>query len=131
MERTSRQNTPTTSALIVDGGIPAVTNWNMRYAFDKGGSVDDLFEQLSEDFPEDSLDWVKKEKWEGPKLIHTEDIDYSNAKSWQASHEPDKVHRFMKKIKKGNRRIYRHHRTAYGLRERLHRKIHWLPFEPS
>ena len=77
-------------------------NWNLRYAFDKGGSVDDILNELREDYPEEALDWIKKEKWEGPKLIHTEDIDYSNAKSWRASHEPDKVHRFMKKIKKGD-----------------------------
>ena len=35
MERTSRRNTPTISAPTVDGGIPAVINWDLRYAKEK------------------------------------------------------------------------------------------------
>jgi len=81
-------------------------NWNIRYAFEKNefspkDVTDDVLEQLREDYPEDALDWVKENHWTGPKMIHVSDIDYSNYKSWRATHEPEKVHKFKKKIKKG------------------------------
>jgi len=73
-------------------------NWNIRYASEKR----DVVTQLEEDYPEDSLDWVKNDaKWSGPEKINPDDVDYSNQSSWLASHEEQKVKKFMKKIKKG------------------------------
>ena len=80
--------------------------WNLRYAVEQNyfkptDATSDVLEQLREDYPEESLDWVKENKWTGPKMIHTSDIDYSNYHTWRAAHEPEKVHKFKKKIKKG------------------------------
>lgn len=73
-------------------------NWSQRYASE---NKNQLLDQLSKDFPKNTLDWVEKSKVEGPRLVSLEDIDYSNHKTWAANHEPEKVHERMIKIEKG------------------------------
>jgi hypothetical protein len=81
-------------------------NWNLRYAIEQNEftpkeSTNEVVDQLSKDYPEKSLDWVKENKWTGPQLIHVMDVDFSNYKTWRAAHEPEKINKFKKKIKKG------------------------------
>jgi hypothetical protein len=75
-------------------------NWKYRYASDK--SI--VIKQLSEDYPVNSLEWVKETTWEGPETVEIKDVDYANYKNWQAYHEPKKVKKFEKKISKGKRK---------------------------
>ncbi len=75
--------------------------WKYRYASSDKSMV---INQLSEDYPPNSLNWVKEAKWEGPERIDIKDVDYSNYKNWQAHHEPKKVKKFEKKISKGKKK---------------------------
>jgi hypothetical protein len=47
------------------------------------------------------MGWVKKAKWEGPRTVDLDDVNYSNKKSWRAWHEKDIIPKFVKKIKQG------------------------------
>lgn len=58
-------------------------------------------EQLQGDYDEGALDWIDGIKWEGPKTVPLEAIDYTGRESWRAASEPDKVHRFEKRIRGG------------------------------
>lgn len=57
--------------------------------------------QLLEDYAPDVIEWIKLAKWSGPKMVPLDQIDFSSRKRWRATKEPDKVHLFAKKIKKG------------------------------
>lgn len=61
--------------------------------------VDDVVAQLGPDFTPDLMGWVRDATWSGPRRISLGDIDYSNSDSWEASNEPDRVAKFVKKIK--------------------------------
>ena len=56
-------------------------------------------EQLLGDFDEKDLNWIDDAKWQGPREVPLKDIDFSNEKSWRASHEQEKVEKRKKKIK--------------------------------
>lgn len=60
----------------------------------------DVARQLSADYPENTLAWVKKLAWDGPKEIALDQVDYSNRKSWNAWHEPERVAKMAHKIEK-------------------------------
>lgn len=72
---------------------------------DKGETVDsvkqDVREQLADDYPPEATAWVDDVPWEGPKTVPLVDLDFSNEKKWRASAEPEKIHKFAKKIQKG------------------------------
>ncbi len=72
--------------------------WKYRYSSSDKSKV---VKQLAKDYPLNSLNWVKEIKWDGPEKVNIEDVDYSNYKNWQASHEPKKVKKFEKKISNG------------------------------
>jgi len=74
-------------------------SWKNRYASSEDKSI--VVNQLSEDYPTNTLKWVKETKWSGPESVDIKDVDFSNAKSWRASHEPKKVKKFEKKISNG------------------------------
>ena len=61
---------------------------------------EDVARQLSADYPPDSLGWVKKLTWDGPKEIPLDTVDFSNKKNWNAWHEPARVSKFAAKIHK-------------------------------
>ena len=54
-------------------------------------------------FPTKALKWMDDARWVGPLAIPVERVDYDDQDSWAASHEPDKVAKFAKILKKGKR----------------------------
>lgn len=62
---------------------------------------DRVRQQLTPDYPKNSMDWLNTAIWTGPETVPTADIDYSNEKQWQAAHEPGKVDKFTDKIQQG------------------------------
>ena len=54
-----------------------------------GNVAREVYDQLLEDYPSKSLDWVVSgEKWSGPQPIKIDDIDFSTEQRWQASRDP-------------------------------------------
>lgn len=68
---------------------------------DSDSTRDRVHTQLAEDYPDDSMAWLKTAVWSGPESVPTSDIDYSNADTWTATAEPGKVDRFKAKISAG------------------------------
>ncbi len=60
---------------------------------------DEVYAQLTEDYPASSLDWVLHTAWEGPQMVPLAQIDTSGRSTWRASHEGDKVDMFADKIR--------------------------------
>jgi hypothetical protein len=59
--------------------------------------------QLAEDFPPDALGWVTDGTvtWTGPQLVPLSEVDFSDAGDWAAAHQPDRVAKFAKRLRKG------------------------------
>lgn len=60
-----------------------------------------VFDQLRDDYPAKAVDWVKTVQWDGPEVVPLADLDFSNAQSWNATGEPEKVDEFAGKINAG------------------------------
>lgn len=67
--------------------------------------ADDVYHQLTEDYPKASLNWVHHVAWEAPRVIPFSELNMKSRKDWRASHEPDRVAGFASRISK---------RTAQG-----------------
>jgi phage gp29-like protein len=62
----------------------------------------EVYQELLEDYPASALDWILAGHWEGPQEIRTEDVDFSGADTWRASHEPSEP--YMRRIEEGRRK---------------------------
>lgn len=62
-----------------------------------------VYSQMLADFPPKAIAWVKDPaiRWVGPVAIPQDRIDYEDADSWAASHQPARVKHFARKIKAG------------------------------
>jgi hypothetical protein len=60
--------------------------------------ADNVARQLSADYPEDTLGWVKSLTWQEPRQIPLDTVDFTHRASWNASHEPARVAHFAEKI---------------------------------
>jgi SPP1 gp7 family putative phage head morphogenesis protein len=60
-----------------------------------------VYRQLLENYPPESIEWVKRATWRGPYLVSWDHIDHDDMDSWAASHEPEHVDRFVQKIEAG------------------------------
>jgi SPP1 gp7 family putative phage head morphogenesis protein len=62
-----------------------------------------VYSQMLADFPPKAIAWVKEPAihWVGPVAIPQDRIDYEDADSWAASHQPLRVKHFARKIKAG------------------------------
>ncbi len=58
-----------------------------------------VLNQLRSNFPEKSIEWVKRTRWIGPIQIPWERVDDDSIDSWAASHQADAVSRFARDIK--------------------------------
>lgn len=65
--------------------------------------ADKIYEQMSENYPPQSISWIKKASWVGPISLHEDMIDMDDVENWSASHEPDRVAHFKDKIKAGEK----------------------------
>jgi 8-oxo-dGTP pyrophosphatase MutT (NUDIX family) len=61
--------------------------------------ADEVFHQLTEDYPAAALGWVRDVDWEGPRLVPFGALDDGDKAKWRASHEPDRVESFAAKIR--------------------------------
>ncbi len=57
---------------------------------------------MSENFPDDAIDWVKEVKWT-MEIVPLHDIDFDNEGSWAAHHQPERVQHFTDKLRSGKR----------------------------
>lgn len=73
-----------------------------HYTNDFSDSIsEEIYRQLIDDYPPESLEWIKSTHWSGPEDIPESDINFSNMHTWTASREPEKVNKFMEKIEDG------------------------------
>jgi len=62
--------------------------------------ADEVYAQLTADYPKSSLNWVHHAAWEVPRVIPFADLNMKNRAHWRATHEPERVADFTAKIKK-------------------------------
>lgn len=62
--------------------------------------ADDVYGQLTEDYPKSSLNWIHHAAWEPPRVIPFSSLDMHDRDHWRASHEPERVKDFADKIGK-------------------------------
>lgn len=60
-----------------------------------------VYNQLLGNYPPEAIKWVKKARWIGPVEVPLDRVDTDDADSWAASHQPERVEHFAKKLKKG------------------------------
>jgi SPP1 gp7 family putative phage head morphogenesis protein len=61
-----------------------------------------VYQQLLENYPPDSIAWVKRATWTGPEDVPWAEIDHDDMDKWAASHQPERVEHFMAKIRGGD-----------------------------
>lgn len=67
----------------------------------KSDTASAVYDQMSENFPPEAIEWIKNIRWMGPTEIPPGQFDTSNYDTWATSHQPDKVAKFQKKIRDG------------------------------
>jgi len=66
--------------------------------------ADAVYDQLTEDYPKDAVDWVHGVKWKGPVEVPLQRTDFDEKNSWRASHQPEKVNLFKRRIKQADKK---------------------------
>jgi 8-oxo-dGTP pyrophosphatase MutT (NUDIX family) len=66
---------------------------------DVGGQV---YGQLAQNYPPDSIEWVRRARWSGPHEVPWDQIDHDGMDSWAASHQPERVAEFAARIEAGD-----------------------------
>lgn len=61
----------------------------------------DVYEQMSENFPPEAIEWIKHVEWEGPVDVPHDKFDTDDYDKWATSHQPEKVAKFQRKIRDG------------------------------
>lgn len=85
-------------------GKESLRNWLCKGPVDDhsyGNPVDPhhVYLQMTSNFPEDSIQWIKRARWQGPVDLKWENIDTDDIKGWAASKQPGKVKEFEEQIK--------------------------------
>lgn len=65
-----------------------------------------VMNQMRKNFPEDAIEWMADVRWIGPVEVPLDRVDFDDADSWAAAHEPDRVKHFAKKIKHGDGHLH-------------------------
>lgn len=71
----------------------------MRASDESPGIAEKVYRDLSEDYDEAQLGWVRHAQWRGPLVVPLSEIDWTNADSWPASEDEDHVDEFVERIK--------------------------------
>ncbi len=66
------------------------------------GIAETVYKELSEDYGKKFLGWVKAALWSGPEDILLDEVDVSNRRNWQASHDMNHVKDFISQVKDGS-----------------------------
>jgi phage-related protein (TIGR01555 family) len=88
--------TQPTSTVQLEDSADAV-----RARQDGDAARDAVLAQLSEDYPDDQLDWVREADWRGPIDVPLGAVDAANRRGWTATRDDERVQKFMKKIARG------------------------------
>jgi len=64
------------------------------------GVAETVFQLLKEDYPEDAIGWIRSASVEGPRLVPLEQIDFTNAENWSATHDKN-IDEYVQKISDG------------------------------
>lgn len=103
-------NAASGSASAVAKGKPAVTKAPAaptrisQAGNSTSGVTESVYSQLAEDFPPESIAWVRAARWEGPIDVPLDEIDFANMDNWAASDDPERVQFFVERIQSGNRK---------------------------
>jgi hypothetical protein len=62
--------------------------------------ADDVYHQLTDDYPKASLEWVHHAAWESPRVIPFSELNMQSRGTWRAAHEPGRVKAFADHIRK-------------------------------
>lgn len=66
-----------------------------------GGAGKAVYAQLSRDFPPGAIKWVTDDAtWSGPKQVKLDQIDTSDRDEWDATHDPAKVDKLRRKLRR-------------------------------
>lgn len=65
-----------------------------------------VYQQLLQNYPPDSVSWVRDIPWIGPIEIPLDRIDWDGKDSWAASHQKKRVKRFVKRIHNGGEDVH-------------------------
>lgn len=60
-----------------------------------------LYKQLEDDYPKNSIEWVKDYNWDWPHAVPLDQVDFSHQAEWTANPNSKKVKIFKEKITKG------------------------------
>lgn len=71
----------------------------IRIKSDTGRAV---YDQLLQNYPPDSIEWVRRATWSGPHEVPWDEIDHDDMDKWAASHEPARVDEFARRIEAGD-----------------------------
>jgi hypothetical protein len=63
-------------------------------------NADDIYGQLAEDYPVDSMDWIHHTAWSGPHWVPIDDVDWEGRHGWNAYHQPSRFEKHRKKVLK-------------------------------
>lgn len=60
-----------------------------------------VYNQLLQNYPPKAIGWVKKARWIGPIEVPLDRVDTDDTDSWAASHQPERVDHFARKLRRG------------------------------
>jgi phage gp29-like protein len=78
--------------------VSALVALDARAERDDGAIVRAVYEELLDDYPPAALEWVLAAHWEGPEDVPLNEVDFSERKTWRASHED--IAPYVKRLKK-------------------------------
>lgn len=65
-------------------------------------SADVVYDQMAENFPPESIAWIKHARWTGPVTVPEALVDFDDEDSWASHHQQAKVEHFANLIKSGD-----------------------------
>lgn len=57
-------------------------------------TADTVYAQLARNYSPDAIGWVRDATWSGPTPVPLDRVDFDDADSWTAAHQPDRVDHF-------------------------------------
>lgn len=66
-------------------------------------AAEHVYNMMLDKFPPKAIKWMRDATWIGPIEVPLERVDTDDIDGWAASHEPEKVAKFVKLLKKGKR----------------------------
>jgi hypothetical protein len=71
---------------------------HMRAADESPGIAEKVYRDLSEDYSDKQLEWVKHASWRGPLIVPLSSIDWTKQFEWPANEDQDHIDDFVERI---------------------------------